>query len=469
MLTNSTNNQIDKHPRDGESYGRILQYFYPELVTSFIIYSAISLLDNYFVSQLPIVEAYATSGVTNTLFMLITKVADAFAVGMAILCGQYNGVGQFKDVGKTVTDAFWTTCIIGATIALALYFGANAIFLFYGIPPEMIKIGVPFLKLRSISVFFNFVVFALIGFFRGIKNTRMPMFLFMLGAATFAFFDYVFIFGKCGFPCYAFQGSAMAYIMQYVVMLIAALVYIFITPDIKKYAIELFTTLDRKRIMNLLTLSWPVMLDKASLSISQSWLLKMIGSIALTNTQVTAGAMISSLSIIRDVERFAFLPGLAFAQIITFLISNDYRANNWDGIKNNVKKVMLMSFAMVITLIAIFSIWPVFFVSIFDKHKTFTTFASTVIPYIGILILFDLLQLILSAALRGAADVRTVMWVRILVTGLFFIPVSYFLSTLTFENVIIKFIVIYGSLHIGNLIMSLLYIKRFLSGKWKRV
>lgn len=460
--------KINKHPHVGESYINILKYFYPELITSFIIYSAISLLDSYFISQISLKAAYATAGVTNSLFHFITKIADAFVVGMIVLCGQYNGVGQVKEVGKTVTDGFWTTCFIGGIVSAFLYFAAPGIYHFYGVPSDMIEIGVPFLRLRSISVFFNFVVFALIGFLRGIKNTKTPMYLFMLGALVFVFFDYALIFGKCGCPCLDFQGSAIASIIQYASMLIAALLYIFKNPEYRQYGIQLFSTFNINRIKTLMSLSWPVMLDKASLAICHMWLFKMIRTIAFTNTQVTAATMISSLTIIRDIERFAFLPGLAFAQIITFLVSNEYKANNWDGIRNNIKKVMLLSFVMVSTMLVIFSFWPSYFVQFFDKHNTFSTFAASVIPCVSILVLFDLLQLILSASLRGASDVKTVMWVRLLVTFFYFIPASYLLSLAPIENVLIKFIVIYGSLHIGNAIMSLLFIKRFLSGQWKR-
>ncbi len=68
-----------------------------------------------------------------------------------------------------------------------LYFGAHTIYNFYEAPPQMISLGVPYLRIRAIGVFFAFIYFALIGFLRGIKNPKLPMLFFILtnGSADF--------------------------------------------------------------------------------------------------------------------------------------------------------------------------------------------------------------------------------------------------------------------------------------------
>ena len=67
------------------------------------------------------------------------------------------------------------------------------------------------------------------------------------------------------------------------------------------------------------------MLDKSSIAIAYIWINKMIspmGKIA-----------VASFGAIKEVERFGFLPAMAFAQIITFLASNDYGAQHFERIK----------------------------------------------------------------------------------------------------------------------------------------
>lgn len=449
----------------GESYTKILKYFYPELITSFLLYSALNILDSYFIADLKMTAAYATSGVTNTLFHFITKIAEGFSIGMVVLCGQYNGIGQVSKIGKSVSDAFWTTCIVGGIIASILYAGAYIIFYtFYEIPGEMVSLCVPFVRLRAIGVFFNFISFALIGFLRGVKNTRITMYIFMLGALVFITCDWLLIYGNCGCPAMGIQGSALASVIQYSVMLAASLLYILCNKENRKYGIQLFSALEWSNVRNLVQLSWPVMLDKASLAVCRMWLVKMIAGMSkLKGTMVLA-----SFVVVEDMGRFALLPGLAFAQVITFLVSNDFRAQNWDNIASNIRKVLLIAAVMVASILLLFTVGARFIIQFFDKNGTFIDFAADLIPIVSVLTFFDLLQLILAAALRGATDVKKVMSVRILIGALYFVPASYMLSRLSVDNMFLKFILVYGSLHVGNLLMGIMYIVRFKSGEWKK-
>ncbi len=91
---------------------------------------------------------------------------------------------------------------------------------------------------------------------------------------------------------------------------------------------------------------------------------------------------------------------------------------------------------------------------------------SPVLPMISILALFDLTQVILSGALRGASNVRVVMVTRLVGCGLVFIPLSYLFSILPIENMLLKFILIYGSFYMANGVMSLVYVFWFRRDCW---
>lgn len=458
---------VNRPVQSGETYSTIIGYFCPEFITSFLLYSALILLDDYFISNLKGTAAYSTLGVTNTLFHFVTKIADGFSVGMVILCGQYNGIGDVKQVGKAVVDAFWVTCILGGIIASVLYVSAYWIYKFYEVPESMIVLGMPFLRLRALGVFFNFVFFAFVGFLRGIKNTKVPMCFFILGALTFIFFDYALIFGKFGFMPMGLLGSALASVIQYSVMFTGLLVYILFDSEYTKFGINFFYPLQWSNIRALVALSWPVMLDKASLALCHIWLAKMVACMCKTVPANLSQNLLPSLAVINRMSSFVLLPGLACAQVITFLVSNDYKANNWPSIKNNTKKVTIFSFFLVGTLLLFFSLFPRLFIRYFDKDGIFIDFAAKAVPIINILIFFDLLQLILAAALRGAANVKTVMMVRGLVTFLIFIPLSYIFSILPIENMLIKFVLTYSAFYISNALMSIIYLKRFKHDAWK--
>lgn len=446
----------------GESYGRIIRLFVPEFISALMLYSMLHLLDAKWIADLQSTTSYATLGVTNTLLHFIIKVAEGISVGTVVLAGRYNGMHDYKEAGRSFVDAFWTSVFVGGIIAGALYLGAHWIYVLYRVPQEMVAIGVPFLKLRAIGVFFSFIYFAFVGFMRSIKDTKTPMKIFIAGGAVFLFFDYALIFGAFGFPKMMMQGAALAGVIQYGFMLFAGLCYLLVKRDtvVHKYAISLFDVFKSgSQIKEIIVLSWPVVIDKATLALAYIWLGAMIapmGTYAL-----------AAFAVIKDLERFAFLPALACAQVITLLVSNDYGQQNWQGIKSNIKKMIFLASFLMFGILLVFSLWPSYFIKFFDKQGDFTVMASTIFPVLSILVFFDLLQLILSGAMRGASNVKTVMMTRLIVCLFFFVPVSYMLTQINIEDPILRFVLVYGSFYSGNALMSIVYINRFRSEDWK--
>lgn len=447
--------------KNGESYEKIIRYFIPEFITALVLYSMLYLLDAYWISDLKSTSTYATLGVTNTFLHFIVKFAEGLSVGAIILTGIYNGSNKFEKAGRSFVDAFWSTLVSGSVISSILFFGSYWIYFLYGVPEEIISLGTPFLRLRAVGIFFMFLYFAFIGFLRGIKNTKTPMKIFILGAAVFLFFDYALIFGKWGFPKCGLIGSATASVLQYGVMFFASVLSLVFNKKYRKYSIRLLSVFSSgSQIKRLLQLSWCVMIDKATFAGAYIWMGSMIAPMG------TAG--LAAFSVVKDLERLAILPGVAFAQVITLLVSNDYGIKNWIGIKSNIKKILFMASFMVFSGLIVLTIWPHFFVQFFDKNGDFTWLAAQALPFLSVLVFFDVLQLILTGAMRGSSNVKTVMMTRLLVCVGYFVPVSYIFSVAPIQNPVLKFVLIYGSLYIGNGLMSVAYINRFRGDLWKQ-
>ncbi|MCF7899966.1 MATE family efflux transporter [Candidatus Babeliales bacterium] len=445
---------------EGQEYIQLAGYFIPELITAVILYSIPLLIDARFIAHLHSTTAYATLGVTNTFLHFIMKIAEGLSVGTIILSGQFNGSKEYEHVGKTLVASFWVTVGIGGVIAGFLYILAGPIYQLYGVAPEMVKMGIPFLRIRAIGIFFTFVYFALIGFLRGIKNTRVTMNIFIIGCLIFLCFDYVLIFGKYGFPELGLYGSALSTVIQYAFMAGAALFYIIWNQLFKTYRIRFFSSFaSLSNMKELFMLSWPVVIDKGALAGAYMWLGYCLAPMG-TNT-------LASFSAIKDLERFALLPAIAFAQVVTFLVSNDCGKKDWTGIKVTIKKIVFLATMMVFIVLVICSLWPKEIIQIFDMKGDFAEFSAQAFPIISVLVFFDVLQLILAGALRGVSNVKTVMWTRLYVCCGFFAPLAYSLSLLNFTHQIVKFVLIYSSFYVGNALMSVIYVRRFRGHQWK--
>ncbi len=449
--------QYDQVKSQGRPFKEIVHYFVPEFVTALLLYSVPLLIDARFVALLGSTIAYATLGVTNSIVHFMIKIAEGLAVGTVVLTGNYNGKDKKEAVGALFVHSFLLAVFVGLLISTALFYGASFLYGWYEVPEEIAVYGVSFFKIRAISIFFAFLYFSMTGFLRGIKDTRMIMSIFVLGCIAFVFSDYVLIFGKWGFPALGLNGSAYAALIQYAFM--SVLTFLYIVKN-KKYAISLFS-FDKKCLYfgKILQLSWPVVIDKGVLAWSYMWLCKCLGPMG--------SSALASYSVIKDLERFSIMPAIAFAQVVTMFVSNDCVIGDWEGVRKTIKKIVFISVILMAINLIICSLWPAPLIRFFDIKGEFTVFAAFVFPIISLLTVFDVVQLVLASALRGAGDVKMVMWTRVLVCGGFFLPLAFACSLLPISNQIIKFVLIYGSFYIGNALMSIIYIYRIRGKKWQ--
>lgn len=447
--------------KKGDSFSDIFLYWLPELISSAILISLPPLIDSYLVSGLNSNTTYGALGMAVNFVHFLTKLSETIPVAAIAVIGRYNGSQDYEECGRYIFPTICAGLMIGVIQFALIVVGAGFLFGWLGVPEKMMLVGVPFLKLKSFGALLTFVAMALIGFMRAVKNTRVPMLLSLVGVAVYIFFDFVLVHGNLGFAAYGLQGPAIASVIQYLVMIAISLAYIFYVPEYKKYltgvALSLF---DTKRIFYILTLSWPIMIDKGTLALSYVWLSGMIAPMGKY--------AIVTFDVVKNLERFAFLPAVAGAQIITFLVSNRLGANDPQGATANIKKILIFTGILEIIALTALSLNSGFFVSFFDPKNKFTVTAAAILPLINMLVIFDFIQLILAGALRGAGDVKAVMWGRFISCAFFFVPISIIFSKLPIDNQIIKFTLVYGSFYLNTAVMGLIFLYRIKSHKWKK-
>jgi putative MATE family efflux protein len=446
---------------EGESVSDILRYWLPELISSMILITLPPLIDSYIVSNSQTLTSYGALAVAVNFLYTLTKFAEAIPVAAMAVIGRYNGAKSYDKCGETLGSTFWLTVAIGLLQFVVILFAASAIYRWMGVPEEMVAVGAPFLKLKSLGIFLIFTLLGFVGFMRGIKNTTMPMYINIAGIITFIFFDIALVLGKWGFPQLSLHGSAVATILQYAVMNGIAVAYVMFNPDYKKYFKRVFFMIcSGKKMLKIANLSWPIIIDKTSFALSYVWLAKMIAGMGTY--------AIATYDVVKNLERFAFLPAMAFAQVVTFLVSNRLGGNDTDGASANIKKTLFLSIGAVGICLFFMCINATYLVSFFDPRGSFTAFAATVFPLISMFVIFDLVQIIIAGALRGAGDVRAVMWTRFGVTLFLFGPAAYLVEKLPISNVVLKFSLIYSTYYLSTGAMAFFFLHRVLSHKWQK-
>lgn len=446
----------------GESNKKVISYWLPELISATILVSLPPIIDSWIITRLGSTTLHGALGMGTNFLHTLIKIAEAIPVASIAIIGRHNGAKEYNKCGEGLGDTFWTTFILGFAQFFLIYVSAHSIYSWLNVPEAMIASGAPFLQLKSFGVLLIFITLGLLGFMRAVKNTKVPMILNLVGITVFIFFDYGLVLGKFGLPKYKLIGSAIATIIQYGVMALCALAYILLNSDYKKYFSRIFFSIfSVSRSIHLLNLSWPIIIDKSMVALSYVWLSKMIASMGKYAP--------ASFDVVKNCERFAFLPAVASAGIITFLVSNNLGASDHKSARANIKKLYFFTLLILIPTLLILCWKASYFISIFDVRNKYTAFTSAVLPIISLLVFFDFTQVFLAGALRGAGDVKTVMWTRVLACLCFFIPISYMLNKMSGIGDVTRFILVYGSFYVATGIMGLAFLYRIKSHKWHNI
>ncbi len=437
----------------GDSYKDIILYWLPEIVSISILLVVPSIIDSFIIANLRSVTTFGALGMATNILITLTKLAEAVPVASIAFIGRFNGSGDFHKCGEYFYNTFWITFILGISQFILILFGAKSIFGWLGVSDKMTNVGIPFLQLKSLGIVLIFSVMVFMGFMRAVKNTHIPMILNLVGIGIFIFFDYSLVFGKFGFCAYGLTGSAIASIIQYTAMSLIAILYVLFNNNYRKYFPNFLKSFfDIKKIIQIISMSWPIVIDKTTMSLSHIWLVTMI-------TPMGKYAIVS-YNVIRSLSMFSFLPVMASAQIITFLVSNRLGAKDTNGAIANIKKLLIVTALTFIPVLIILTIGSHYFINLFDPKNKFTNFAVIAFPFINFMAIFDGLQVVLAGALRGAGNVKTVMWGRFLICLLFFVPVSWLISHSQIQSIIIKFTLVYSSFFVATAIIALIYIRK---------
>jgi MATE family multidrug resistance protein len=444
----------------GETYQSIWHYFFPELITALLLYSLVSLVDSCCIAKLGCAYSYATLNIGKALLHCIIKIAEGISVGTMVLCGIAHGRGDIKAVGRSIGSSWLITFILGGGIATLLGLFPHLIYQLLGAPHKIALIGIPYLRVRSLSIFCLFVFCTLAGLLRGVKKNIITMQCHIIGISIFIIADYVLVLGNFGFPRLGILGSAYAFLLYYSTMICYAGYSILTDPTLRAYFASV-SFLSLPTLVTIVNLSWPVMCDKAILA-SAKWVI----SRAINPMGIVA---INSFGAIYDIEMFIFVPAIAFAQVVTFLVSNQLGTGDLDGIKCTIKKVLFLAIACV-SGILLLCIWGTpMLMGLLDRQHQFSMLAVPAFRIISLLVLCDVAQVILAGALRGMTQVRAVLKVRLFTLLFFCIPTAYLASHIMFYSNFVKFITIYSSFYIGNGIMVLWYVYLLRTGRWKTI
>ncbi|UCF85503.1 MAG: MATE family efflux transporter [Desulfobacteraceae bacterium] len=179
------------------------------IVFSMLMFTLYLMVDLYFVGRLG-PDAVAAVSISGNAFFVILGLSFILGIGGMALIAQAFGRRDYKEAAKIYKQSIILTIVVGIVASLTGLAIASPYIDFFGGVGQSLAWGIEYFQIFSISFFFVLLLHVIGSCYRGMGDTRTPMFIMVLSTALNIILDPLLIFGLLGFPRLGVRGAAIA-------------------------------------------------------------------------------------------------------------------------------------------------------------------------------------------------------------------------------------------------------------------
>lgn len=397
-------------------------------------------------------EAIASVGLGTAPILAIIPVFFAISVGATAMVSRAFGAKNFSEVKEVMSQSLILGLPTSSFVTLLfVLLGENILLLISKNQPlsdalayfSVVSLGLPFLCLN--------ILFS--AGFRATNKAKIPMINNIISIASNIILNYVFIF----MLDLGVLGAGIATTLSRGVV---TFIFIFLTYYKKHYHISLKKEdfVFRKDICRRLI--------KIGLPSAGEQTIFRIGMLIFEAMLINLGTLqYAAHKIALTAESFSFNLGLGFSVAGTALVGQHLGALEYDKAKKTGYLNTLLAVMVMTTFGFIFMFAPKFVISLFTSDKNIVPLASEALRIVSVAQPVLAMSMVLSGALRGAGDTKSVLWITGI--GMFFIrlPLTYILLyTFNFGLKGAWFVMI-----IDLTFRGLACLRKFNQGKWRYI
>lgn len=191
-----------------KSFLKILMVLAIPIILQSLINSSLNLLDNIMVGKLGEAEI-SSVGLANQYYMIFLNFVTGIGMGASILMSQLWGKRDIKRIHEFLELSLILSIFVSICFALIAFFSPEKIIHIFLKDPVVTKLGVGYLKIVSISYILSSITLSYSMALRSTGQTKLPMYSSLIGICFNGILNYLFIFGKFGFPKLGVSGAAI--------------------------------------------------------------------------------------------------------------------------------------------------------------------------------------------------------------------------------------------------------------------
>lgn len=355
--------------------------------------------------------ALGAVGLSSFAAFIYLGMVYGFSIAVQATVSRRRGEKREAECGVPLQGAMMTVAIIAPICSAVLYVAIPSLFPLINSDPEVVALGVDYIRWLFLQAVFIGFIAANTGFWNGLGRSRVYIPSLVLMHLSNILFNYMFIFGNLGAPDLGAEGAGLATALSSVV---GSLLFLRLGLKFGRPYGFLTSRPTIAEIRALLRLAIPAGLQQV------------FDTAALTATYSIVGMVgtreLACYSVLVNFIGLVGLPAWGLGTAGVTLVGNALGERRpaeaakwaWDVVKLGVVGMFILGMPFWLFPDAILSIW------IHDPETR--ALAVTPTRILGIMIAFNGIGYMMATLLNGAGDVKRVTWINLVTQWCVLVP-----------------------------------------------
>ncbi len=425
-------------------------------VAEMILVSIISSVDSMMVSTMG-PTAIAAVGITDQPRMITLAAINSLNAAVTTIVARRKGQNDQEGANRCLTQALMVCLILVLVLASLCFTFARPILLFAGAQPDVIDMGVTYLRIILFGVVFTALSLTMTASQRGVGNTRISMVTNMTANIVNVIFNYLLIGGNLGFPRLGIAGAALATSIGNFVAFAMALYSVTRPNGFLRLRLRQKWGFDKETMKNIADIGSGTLVDQACARVGffiNSKLIASLGTIPYATHLICM-----------HVINLSFSCGDGLSIAATSLVGQNLGRERPDLSQLYGKMCQRVAFCFSIVLMTFFLLARRPIIGLFSDDPVIVELGGKIMFFVVIICLVQISQVVFTGCLRGAGDTKYVAMVS-------FISITILRPSLTWSMAYWLgwgLIGAWSAFLLDQCVRFSLVYRRFASGKWAEI
>ncbi len=242
--------------KDRSFYRSLFLLAVPISLQNLVTY-AVSFADNLMIGALgddAISGVYVGGQLQSVLQMFVGGIEGA----ILILAAQYWGKKDRESIRKVVSIGVKFSFVVGLLMSLAAVAFPEWMIRAFTQEAGVIREGAAYVQIVAFTYLFFSVSQVMIAAMRSVETARIGLYISLMAMVVNIGLNYVFIFGKLGFPAMGVRGAAIATLISRIMEMCAGVGYVFFVDKKLRFGLRDLLHTDRQLLKDFIRYGLPV-------------------------------------------------------------------------------------------------------------------------------------------------------------------------------------------------------------------